>query len=403
MARNTIRDAALGGKLPQGAGEVGLDDLRAMLEVLLRRVMEAEVSARICAERHERTEDRSGYRNGSRSRRFDTRLGTIALAVPKLRSGGYLPSFLEARSRSERALVSVVQQAVNGGVATRRVERIFAALGIESMSKSQVSELCCELDEMATAFRNRPLTKAYPYLMLDAMYEKVRIDGHVLSQAVVVAYGVGLDGIREVIGNDVVTSESLESWKQFFRGLKERGLHGVCLVTSDAHAGLTAAIAAEFTGASWQRCKVHFMRNVLAHVPSAKKEAFAADLKSIFAQPTRALADERTTAVLAHYGKSSQKAAAILESGIADALSYYGFPTKHWRKIATTNPVEHLNRDIRRRTRVVGIFPNIESALRIITIRLIEETEDWSTERRYMDPDLLAPLVVQRAGAAADG
>lgn len=403
MATNTIRQTALGGKLQDSASDLSLDDLRSMLELVLRHVMEAEVSARIAAERHERTDERSGYRNGTRSRRFDTGLGTIDLAVPKIRAGGYVPGFLEARSRSDRALVSVVQEAVNAGVSTRRVEKILAALGIESMSKSQVSDLCCELDEMATAFRNRPLTKAYPYLMLDALYEKVRIDGHVVSQAVVVAYGVGSDGIREVIGNDVVASESLESWGEFFRRLKDRGLHGVRLVTSDAHAGLVSAIATEFTGASWQRCKVHFMRNVLAHVPAAKKEAFAVDLKSIFAQPTRVLADERTASVLATYRKSCSKAIAILENGAPDALTYYEFPQKHWRKIATTNPVEHLNRDIRRRTRVVGIFPTIASALRIITIRLIEETEDWASERRYMDPDLLAPLVVQRAEAAADG
>jgi len=392
MATNTILEQALRGKLPE-AGDVALDDLRAMLEVLLTRVMEAEVTSRVAAERHERSDERTGYRNGTRDRRFDTRLGTIDLKVPKLRSGGYVPAFLDERSRSERALVSVVQQAVNGGVATRRVEKVFAALGIAGISKSAVSEMCQELDEMAAAFRKRPLTKAYPYLMLDALYEKVRIGKHVVSQAVVVAYGIGVDGIREVIGNDVVASESLESWGTFLQGLKERGLQGVRLVVSDAHAGLKAAIAAELTGASWQRCKVHFMRNVLAHVPAAQKEAFAADLKSIFAQPTRELAEERLRAVVSQYGRTCARAINILEDGASDAFSYYGFPPAHWRKIATTNPVEHLNRDIRRRTRVVGIFPNIESALRIITIRLIEETEDWSTERRYMDPELLTSLL----------
>ncbi len=400
MAKNTLLENALRGKGPEGAENIALDDLRAMLEVMLARIMEAEVTARVAADRYERSDDRSGYRNGTRARRFDTRLGTIDLRVPKLRSGGYVPAFLEERSRSERALVSVVQQAVNGGVATRRVEKIFAALGIAGISKSQVSEMCQELDEMANAFRERPLTKPYPYLMLDAMYEKVRIDKHVVSQAVVVAYGVGADGFREVIGNDVVASESLESWQTFLRRLKDRGLHGVRLVTSDAHAGLKSAIAAELTGAAWQRCKVHFMRNELAHVSHGQKEAFAADLKSIFAQPNRDLPEQRLAAVVAQYRRSSSRAVAILEDGGPDALSFYGFPTKHWRKIATTNPVEHLNRDIRRRTRVVGIFPSIESALRIITIRLIEETEDWSTERRYMDPDLLASLAVQESSTS---
>jgi len=394
MATNTILEKALRGKLPEAASDVTLDDMRGMLEVLLTRIMEAEVSARVAAERYEHAEDRSGYRNGTRSRRFDTRLGTVDLKVPKVRNGGYIPGFLEERSRSERALISVVQQAVNGGLATRRVEKLFSALGIAGISKSQVSDLCQELDEMATAFRKRALTKTYPYVMFDAMYEKVRIAKQVVSQAVVVAYGIGVDGIREVIGNDVVAGESLESWQTFLRGLKERGLRGVRLVTSDAHAGLKAAIGAELTGASWQRCKVHFMRNVLAHVAATQKEAFAADLKSIFAQPTRELAEQRLSAVITHYRRGCQRAVAILEDGAAEAFAYYGFPSQHWRKIATTNPVEHLNRDIRRRTRVVGIFPNIESALRIITIRLIEETEDWSTERRYMDADLLASLVV---------
>ncbi len=240
MATNTILEKALRGKLPEAASDVTLDDMRGMLEVLLTRIMEAEVSARVAAERYEHAEDRSGYRNGTRSRRFDTRLGTIDLKVPKVRNGGYIPGFLEERSRSERALISVVQQAVNGGLATRRVEKLFSALGIAGISKSQVSDLCQELDEMATAFRKRALTKTYPYVMFDAMYEKVRIAKQVVSQAVVVAYGIGVDGIREVIGNDVVAGESLESWQTFLRGLKERGLRGVRLVTSDAHAGLKA-------------------------------------------------------------------------------------------------------------------------------------------------------------------
>ena len=224
MANNTILEKALRGKLPEAARDVTLDDMRGMLEVLLTRVMEAEVSTRVAAERYEHAEDRSGYRNGTRPRRFDTRLGTVDLKVPKVRNGGYIPGFLDERSRSERALISVVQQAVNGGLATRRVEKLFSALGIAGISKSQVSDLCQELNEMATAFRKRPLTKAYPYVMFDAMYEKVRIAKQVVSQAVVVAYGIGVDGIREVIGNDVVAGESLESWQTFLRELKEARL-----------------------------------------------------------------------------------------------------------------------------------------------------------------------------------
>lgn len=309
-----------------------------------------------------------------------------------MRAGGYVPSFLERRSRSERALVAVVQEAVLAGVSTRKVTKLFRALGIESISKSQASELCAELDAKANAFRTRPLTKRYPYLMLDALYEKVRLESAVVSQAVVVAYGVGEDGIREVLGVDVVQSESLESWTTFLRSLTDRGLHGVKLVVSDAHGGLKAAIAATLGGAAWQRCKVHFMRNVLAHVSQQRKALIGAELSGIFAQPTREQAERQAAAVVATHRKTSQRAMQILEDGIADALNYLAFPPPHWRKLASTNPIEHLNRDIRRRTRLVGIFPTVASALRLITLVLVEQTEDWQTERRYMSLDSLAPL-----------
>ncbi len=392
MAEKNVPDSALIDNLAEIVAQPQLADLRTMLALLLDRAMQLEVGERVGADPYERSQSRQGYRNGTRPRRFDTRLGTIDLAVPKLRFGGYVPTFLERRSRSERALIAVVQEAVLAGVSTRKMTKLFRALGVESISKSQASALCAELDEKANAFRNRPLTKRYPYLMLDALYEKVRVENAVVGQAVVVAYGVGEDGIREVLGVDVVESESLESWTTFLRALIARGLHGVKLVVSDAHSGLKAAIATTLAGASWQRCKVHLMRNVLAHVSQRHKAQVGGELTSIFAQPTREAAERQAAAVVAVHRKALPRAMAVLEEGIADALSFLAFPRPHWRKLASTNPIEHLNRDIRRRTRLVGIFPNIASALRLITLVLLEQTEDWETERRYMSFDSLTQL-----------
>ncbi len=392
MAKESIPPSALVDNLVAVVSEPQLADLRELLALVLDRAMEIEVDQRVGAGRYERTGERQSYRNGSRPRRFDTRLGTIDLDVPKLRFGGYVPAFLERRSRSERALVAVVQEAMLAGVSTRKMEKLARSLGVESISKSQVSELCAELDAKATTFRMRPLVKRYPYLMLDALYEKVRVDGAVVTQAVVVAYGIGEDGLREVIGVDVVESESTDSWTTFLRGLADRGLHGVKLVVSDAHAGLKAAIASVLSGSSWQRCKVHFMRNIIAHVPLKQKAAVGSDLSSIFAQPTRELAERRAADVAVTHRRSSARAMQILDDGISEALNYLAFPRPHWRKLASTNPIEHLNRDIRRRTKLVGIFPNITSALRLITLVLAEQTEDWQTERRYMNADLLSPL-----------
>jgi transposase-like protein len=335
-------------------------------------------------------------RNGSRERRFDTRLGTIDLEIPRPRAGGFSPSFLEHRKRSERALVSTVLEAVINGVSNRKIERLLGELGVQSMSKSQVSALCKELDEKARAFRDRPLTAAYPYLMLDALYEKVRVDGKVISQAVVVAYAVNEYGLREIIGIDVVETESRESWTHFLRGLVARGLHGVKLVVSDAHAGLKAAIETVLTGAVWQRCRVHLMRNVLAHVPHSRKAEVAAAIRGCFEQPDAAAAKAQAERIGSRYRKVCSKAMEIFEAGVEDALSFMSFPVEHHRKLWSTNPIEHLNREIRRRTRSVGIFPNHASALRLITMILIEQTEDWAVERRYMSEESMQKLVTTK-------
>jgi putative transposase len=368
------------------------DDLRDLLSMVLHRVMEMDVTRLSGAEPYERVETRSNQRNGTRPRRFDTRMGTIALEVPRLRSGGYQPAFLEHRSRSERALIALVQEAFVGGMSTRKIEKLVAELGVASLSKSQVSEFCKDLDESVLAFRTRPLTARYPYVMLDAVYEKIRIDRTIASQAVVVAYGVREDGVRELLGLDVVDTESYESWSTFMRELQQRGLHGVKLLVSDAHAGLVKAIETVFVGASWQRCKVHFFRNVLAYAPQRLKGELAGAIKGIFAQTTRDSARARLREVLERYGLSCVKAMQILDTGVEDALTYLDFPEVHWRKICTTNPIERINREIRRRTKVVGIFPSVDSALRLIGMILLEQTEDWQTEKRYMSPEFLSPL-----------
>ena len=277
-------------------------------------------------------------------------------------------------------------------MSTRKIERLLSELGVQSMSKSQVSALCGELDSKVKAFRERPLTLAYGYLMLDALYEKVRIDGKVVTQAVVIAYAVSEQGYREVLGVDVVETESRESWTHFLRGLVARGLHGVKLVVSDAHEGLKAAIATVFAGAAWQRCRVHLMRNILAHVAQSRKAEIAAAVRGCFEQPDATTAKAQVECIAARYRKICGKAMEILVAGIDDALSFMAFPIEHHRKLWSTNPIEHLNREIRRRTRSVGIFPTVASALRLITMILIEQTEDWAAEKRYVSEESMHQL-----------
>ena len=305
-----------------------------------------------------------------------------------------MPTAIERFKRSERALISVIQQAFIAGVSTRKMENVLAGMGVENLSKSQISELCKELDTIAEEFRSRPLTERYPYVWLDALYEKARVEGHIVSNAVVIAYGVKASGYREVIAVDVVDTESKESWTTFLRGIRKRGLSGTKLVVSDAHEGLKAAIGTVMPGVAWQRCKVHFFRNILAHVPQSRKLEFAGALKAIFAQVSHEAAKRVLDDVRSTFGKSLTKAVAILNAGIDDALTFLRFPLEHHKKIASNNPIEHLNKEIRRRTRAIGIFPSQASALRIITMILIEQSEDWMTERRYMSPESLE-LVLQ--------
>jgi len=311
-------------------------------------------------------------------------MGSIDLKIPRAREGNFVPPLVEHRKRSERALVAAVQEMFVSGVSTRKIEKVLHELGVAHMSKSQVSVLCAELDVQVAAFRERRLESAYPYLMLDALYVSMREDGRVGKQAVVVAYGVNERGTREVIGIDVVQTESRDGWLGFFRSLVARGLHGVLLVVSDAHEGLRGAITAVFGAtALWQRCRVHFLRNVLAHVAHHRKLELAEAFRSILSQSTAEEARARAVTVIEEYGKSCPKAMEILAGGPEDVLSFYAFPTVHRRKLWSSNPIEHLNGTLRKRTNVVGVFPNRASAVRLISMVLIEQTEDWITERPY--------------------
>ncbi len=360
------------------------DLLKEAVRQVLHELMAEEVSAQLGAEPHERTEARTGYRNGTRMRRLKTRVGEVELAIPKLREGSYFPSFLTPRRPWEQALVSVIQEAYVHGVSTRKVDRIVEAMGLEGCSKDTVSRLCKELDEATAAFRHRPLSGAYPYLWLDARYEKVREGGRVRSVALVVAYGVDQEGHRSVLGLEVDVAESQDGWTRFLQALRARGLGGVQLVISDAFSGLKAAIQRVFPEASWQRCKVHLLRNVLAKVPKTARPMVSALVRMIFLERNPEAARARLRQVADQLQERFPEVAALLEEAEADVLAYLRFPERHWSKLCSTNPLERQNREIARRTEVVSIFPNRAALLRLVTAGLQEQHEEWLTERRYM-------------------
>lgn len=377
MAKDRIDRAELADKLVESATSAE-DPLRAMAEMIADFVMEAEVTAKVGAGPHERTPERTAYRNGHRERRWDTRLGTLSLQVPKLREGGYVPSFIEHRKRSEQALISVIQEAVVQGVSTRKIEAVLAQLGIAGVSAGQVSQLCAALDEKVRQFQERPLGESR-YVWVDALYEKVREDERVESMAVVIATGVNPQGRREVLGVDLIPTESEEGWAQFFKDLKERGLCGVRLAISDAHSGLKNA-ARKVLKAEWQRCKVHFYRNVLVHVPKRSQAEVSEAMKAVFVQRDEKSAKAKAADVARQFQNRFPKAMEIFEAGADDVLSYLHYPAPHRTRISSTNPIERLNREIRRRTRVVGIFPHRGACLRLIGMLLVETHEDWLTD-----------------------
>jgi putative transposase len=369
----------------------GLDFLRESLSWVVQQLMEAEVSELIGAERGERSAERLTHRNGYRARAWSTRAGEIELAIPKIRRGSYFPSFLEPRKRSEQALVAVVQEAYVAGVSTRKVDQLVESLGLR-ISKSEVSRICAGLDEQVEAFRNRPLEGRYPYLWLDAKVEKVRDGGRVVPKALVLAYAVHESGYREVIALDVGEAETEAFWRSFLRSLVKRGLRGVQLVVSDAHAGLKAAIA-QTLECPWQRCTVHFLRETLGHVRKDQQGMVAALLRPIFNADEREQARQLVDDALERLRKPLPKVAALLEEAEEDLLAFYGFPLMHWPKLRSTNPLERVNREIGRRTDVVGIFPNDRALIRLATSVVIEQNDEWLVGHRYLSAHSLETIL----------
>jgi len=368
------------------------DELVELLRTMLQLVMESDVEKACGAGYGERTEERTNRRNGYRSRALETRLGTVDLAIPKLRAGSYFPPFLQPRRRWEKAFVNVVAQAYVEGVSTRSMDRLVEAMGAKGMSRSEVSRMAAVLDDQVEVFRQRELDKAFPYLWLDALYVKVRIDGRVRSRAVLVAIGVNEDGEREILGVDIARKEMESSWRTFLSGLLDRGLRGVLLAVSDAHEGLRKAIIATLNDVTWQRCYVHFMRNVLDLVPKSAQPLVAGTLRTIFQQPTAELAAEALGRAVELLATKHPRAARLLTDAEADVLAYFAFPQAHWRQIRSTNPLERLNKELRRRVRAVGLFPNEASVIRLLGAMLMEQDDEWRIGRRYFSARSMALL-----------
>jgi transposase-like protein len=353
------------------------DFLRESVRTMSQALMELEVEEHVGVGRHERGPERTDQRNGYRERQWDTRVGTVELSVPRTRDGSYFPSLLEPRRKAERALSAVVQEAYVHGVSTRKVDELVQALGMSGISKSQVSRLCEELDAEVQSFRERPLTASYPYVWLDASYVKARQDGQVVSLAVVIAIGVNSEsGQREVLGLDVGPSEDGAFWMSFLRSLVARGLCGVRLVTSDSHQGLKSAIEAVLAGAGWQRCRVHFMRNALAKVPKEAQQMVGATIRTVFAQPDAESAHLQWRRVADGFRERFPKLATLMDDAEEDVLAYAAFPKEHWQKLWSNNPLERLNKEVKRRTQVVGIFPDEASVIRLVGAVLSEQHDD---------------------------
>jgi transposase-like protein len=382
----TLRKASAGGDV---------DVLREGVRILAQAIMEAEIGELTGVARGERDpERRLTHRNGYRERRWDTRVGTIDLAIPRVRDGSYFPSLLEPRRRAERALLAVVQEAYLGGVSTRRVDDLGRALGIDGISKSEVSRMCASLDAEVEAFRTRPLTDTpVPYLWLDATYVKVREHGRVVSMAALIATGVAMSGERRVLGLELSPGlDEGSAWPRFVRALRERGLHGVRLVISDDHPGLVKAVREQLLGSGWQRCRVHFTRNAQDLVPRAARSMVASAIRSVFEQPDEASAREQCDRVIDGLRPRFPKVADLLVEAEADLLGHLTFPETHRRQIRSTNPQERLNKEIKRRSKVVGIFPTRASVLRLVGMILAEQDDEWQDGRRYFRPETMAAI-----------
>ena len=367
------------------------DVVRESVAWMVAELMEAEVAGQIGAELGEVSGERVTQRNGYRPRPWDTRAGEIELAIPKLRQGSYFPSFLEPRRRAEQALVAVVQEAYINGVSTRKVDRLVEQMGLH-LTKDQVSRLCRGLDEQVRIFRERPLEGRYPYLWLDGKIEKVRERGGVRQKCLVIAYAVHESGRREVIGLDVGESETEAFWREFLRGLRARGLHGVKLCVSDCHEGLRAAIG-QVLGCPWQRCSVHFLRNMLGHCAKSQQPMISAAIRGIFTATSGDEARERLAEVIERLQPIAPKVAELVLDAESDLLGFYAFPREHWSKLRSTNPLERVNREIGRRTDVVGIFPNDASLIRLAGAMLIEQNDEWLVSRRYLSQESLSAVL----------
>jgi putative transposase len=377
-------------ELLQKAGDG--DFLRSVAEAVLQLLMEADVEGLIGAGRHERSPERLNWRNGYRERALDTRLGSLQLRIPKLRQGSYFPPFLEPRKTSEKALVAVIQEAWIGGVSTRRVDELVQAMGLAGIARSTVSKLCKDIDERVGAFLNRPLEGEWPYLWLDAPYLRQREGGRIVSVAAIIAVAVDAEGRREIVGLHIGPSEAEAFWSDFLRGLVKRGLKGVKLVVSDAHEGLKAAIR-RVLGATWQRCRVHWMRSALAHVPKGQQSMVAAAIRQVFLQPDREAAHQAFRHVADQLRPRWPKLAAFMDASEHDVLAYLGFPAQHRAKLHSTNPLERLNKEVKRRADVVGIFPSEASILRLIGAVLLEANDEWQLQHRYMQVEAMAELL----------
>jgi transposase-like protein len=368
------------------------DILREMIGFASQRLMEMEVGARTGAEYGHKDPDRLAQRNGYRARDWDTRAGTVELQIPKLRKGSYFPGFLEPRRMAEKALTAVIQEAYIQGISTRSVDDLVKAMGMDGISKSQVSRLCEDIDTRVNTFLNRPLEGDWPYIWIDATYVKTRQSGTIVSVAVIIAVGVNTDGRREVLGMQIGASEAEPFWTEFLRSLTRRGLRGVKLVISDAHEGIKAAVSKVFS-ATWQRCRVHFMRNALAHAGKSGRRVVSAFIATAFAQDDAKSASLQWRSVADQLRPKIPKLAALMDSAEHDVLAFMTFPQTHRAKLHSTNPIERLNGEIKRRTNVVGIFPNEAAITRLIGALIMEQSEEWVVQRgRYMSLETLAPL-----------
>ena len=360
------------------------DFLKRIIESFCQKLLEEEITQLLQADKYQRTEKRCGYRNGYKPRKLKTRVGTLELFVPQDREGRFQTQLFARYQRSEKALLASLMQMYIEGVSTRKVKEITEKLCGTSFSRSHISELTKNLDEEITTWRNRPLEKKYPYLIVDALYEKVRTHHRVVSKGVLIIIGIGEDGYREILSVEIANTETRESWERVFRSLKRRGLRGVKLITSDDHEGLRQAVERYFQEATWQRCQFHFQRNLLDCVRKNDREKISYEVKSIFTGPDRYFASMRAKEVMERYESVYPKFVQKLEEGLEDALACFSFPQVHRKKIRTTNNLERFNEEIRRRTRVIRIFPDEKACLRLISALCIEQNEEWLTGRRYM-------------------